>query len=159
MNQRDDQQFLELYRKFRYEDQLVYYLNRRGEFSKAQAQAFYIIMGLLAIVVVAGTIASFDVPPWLKWTCLLAAAICPVLSTAFTAYSALYGFEQQAKLYQDTIRNLQQARVLMPDVQRGLSQTDFANQLDNYVQEIESTFLKEQSQWGQFAKNMKPPEP
>lgn len=158
MNQRDDQQFLQLYRKFRYEDQLTWHLKRRGEFTKAQTQAFYIVIGLLTITAVAGAITSLEIPSWLKWTCLLAAAICPVLSTAFTAYNTLYGFEEQAKLYQDTIRNLQQARVLIPDVQRGLSQADFADQLDKYVKEVEDTFLREQSQWGQLARNLKPPE-
>lgn len=157
MSQHDDQQFLELYRKHRYEDQLDFYKQRRREFTKAQTQAIFISIGLIFLVFIAGAFESVEVR-WLKLTCLLAAAICPVLSTAFAAYSALYAFEQQAKLYQDTVNNLQRARVLVPDIRQGLSEAEFAEQLNKYVDEVENIFLVEQGQWGQLAKKMKPPE-
>ncbi|HWS83365.1 MAG TPA: SLATT domain-containing protein [Ktedonobacteraceae bacterium] len=157
MSQREDRQFLELYRKHRYEDQLDFYRKRYGEFTKAQAQGIFISIGLMFFVFLAGALESVDVP-WLKLTCLLAAAICPVLSTAFAAYSALYAFEQQTKLYRDTINNLQGARVLLADLEQGLSDADFATHLDKYVQEVEKIFQAEQGQWGQLAKKMKPSE-
>jgi len=157
MSQRDDRQFLELYHKHRYEHQLDFYKKRQGEFTKAQTQAIVISIGLMFLVFLAGAFESVDVP-WLKLTSLLAAAICPVFSTAFAAYSALYAFEQQAKLYQDTIINLQRARVLLPDVKQGQSEVPFGAQLDKYVQEVENIFLVEQGQWGQLAKKMKPSE-
>ena len=157
MNQRDDQQFLKLYQIYRYENQLGFYRSRRGEFTKAQTQAITISIGLIFLAALAGAIASIDIP-WLKLTCLLAAAICPLLSTALAAYNALYAFEQQAKLYQDTINNLLQARVFAPDVKQGLSDVEFAEQLNKYVPEVENIFLVEQGQWGQLAKKMTPPE-
>lgn len=155
MSQRESQQFLELYQNYRYQDQLSFYSKRRREFSKAQTQAITISIGLIFLAAIAGVFESIDIP-WLKLTCLLAAAICPVLSTAFAAYNALYAFEQQAKLYQDTINNLQRARVLVPDVKQGLSDADFAAHLNKFVQEVENVFLTEQGQWGQLAKRMKP---
>jgi hypothetical protein len=158
MTQRNDKEFLELYQIHRYKDQLQFYKDRRGEFTKAQTQAISISIGLIFLAAIAGVFESTDVS-WLKIVCLLLAAICPVFATTLAAYSTLYGFEQQAKLYQDTINNLQRARVLEPDVQQGLSDADFAEQVNKYVHEVEHTFLVEQGQWGQLARKMKPSEP
>ena|ERR1700730_2690296 len=153
MSQRDDQQFLKLYQKYRYEDQLSYYLGRQGEFTHARTQAIFISIGLVFLAAIAGALGTVDIL-WLKLTCLLAAAICPVLATALAAYNALYAFEQQAKLYQDAINNLARARVLVLN----MGDPDFAAKVDNYVQEVEKIFLTEQGQWGQLAKRMRPHE-
>jgi hypothetical protein len=157
MTQRNDKEFLSLYRLYRYENQLKFYQDRRGAFTRAQTQAITLSIGLIFLAAIAGVFESTDVL-WLKILCLLLAAICPVLATTLAAYSALYGFEQQAKLYQDTIINLQRARALEPDGQPGLSEDDFRTQLDKFVHEVENTFLAEQAQWGQLAKEMKPSE-
>lgn len=155
MNRLEDSQFLELYRRFRYEDQINFYKNRHREFSRAQAQAITISIVLIFLAAIAGALESIDVP-WLRITCLLAAAICPVLSTMLAAYNALYAFEQQAKLYQDTTHNLLQARVLIPPLKAELSDGEYDGQLKNFVKEVEGIFLSEQGQWGQLARNMKP---
>lgn len=157
MNKHEGLQFLELYRKHRYEDQLNFYKQHNREFAKAQIQAIFISIGLMSIVFLAGALEQVEVP-WLKLTCLLAAAICPILSTAFAAYGTLYAFEQQAKLYQDTLNNLQRARVLLADLEQGPNDDDFAVRLSDYVQTVENIFLAEQGQWGQLAKKMKPAE-
>lgn len=155
MNRLEDSQFLELYQSFRYEDQLKFYQSRQREFTGAQTQAITISIGLIFLAAIAGVFESTDVP-WLRILCLLAAAICPVLSTALAAYNALYAFEQQAKLYQDTAHNLLLARVLIPTLKPGLSDREYADQLKNFVQEVEGIFLAEQGQWGQLAKKMRP---
>ena len=67
----------------------------------------------------------------------------------------MYGFEQQAKLYQDTINNLKKARVREP--QLDLSDAS-AQQVNEYIQEIENVLLVEQGQWGQLARELKPSE-
>jgi hypothetical protein len=74
------------------------------------------------------------------------------------AYNALYSFEQQAKLFQDTINALFQARILAPDpaINPGLNEEEYACLLEKYVQEVEKVLLVEQGVWGQIAKNMKP---
>ncbi len=159
MGQRDDQAFFKLYQKYRYEDQFKFYKNRRLEFEKARTQAIWASIGLMFLAAVAGSLEPINIP-WLKLTALLLAAICPVLSTAIAAYDALYAFEQQAKLYQDTINVLSQARALAPDpkVKPVLSDEEFAQELSKYVHEVEKIFLVEQGQWGQLAKKMKPHE-
>jgi len=157
MNQRDDRQFLKLFQDYRYEDQLNFYRARRIEFTKAQTQAIIISIVLILLAAIAGVSASVS-GSWPKVAFLLVAAIFPVLSTAIAGYSVLYAFEQQAKLYQDTLNNLHLARSLAPDVKPGLSDTDFTAQLDKYVIEVEKIYLAEQGQWGQLAKLMKPSE-
>lgn len=157
MNQRDDRQFLKLFQDYRYEDQLNFYRARRIEFTKAQTQAIIISIVLIFLAAIAGVLASVS-GSWPKVVFLLVAAIFPVLSTAIAGYSVLYAFEQQAKLYQDTLNNLLLARSLAPDVKPGLSDADFTAQLDKYVIEVEKIYLAEQGQWGQLAKLMKPSE-
>jgi hypothetical protein len=157
MNQHDDQQFLKLFQVYRYEHQLNYYRARRIEFTKAQTQAMILSIGLIFLAAAAGAFAPVS-GTWLKVACLLVAAIFPVLSTAIAGYSVLYAFEQQAKLFHDTINNLLLARSLAPDVKQGLSDTDFTIQLEKYVNEVEKIYLAEQGQWGQLAKLMKPSE-
>ena len=75
-----------------------------------------------------------------------------------TAYTSLYAFEQQAKLYQDTVYALLKVHSASPNTQQGLSEQVFAEQVHDYVDKVENIFLVEQSQWGQLAGRMKPPE-
>jgi hypothetical protein len=158
MSQRDDMQFLELYRVERFEDQLEYYTITRKEFEQAKTEAVIGSILLIFLAGAAGIAASSVQIHWLKLLFLLSAAIFPLFSTALAAYSALYGFEQQAKLYQDTINNLLRARALAPVPEYNLTEAEFAHQLNDYIQEVEKTFQKEQGQWGQLAEHMKPPE-
>src|SRR5947209_8791808 len=107
MTRTELQQFFSLYQEHRYKNQVNWYTSTRTEFDKAHNQALWLNIGLLGITSLASflsTISSF--PSWLKLTCLLLAAICPVISTGIAAYNTLYGFEQQEKLYKDTIKNL-----------------------------------------------------
>jgi conflict system pore-forming effector with SLATT domain len=157
MNLRDDQQFLKLFRDYRFEHQLDFYRARRIEFTKAQTQAIILSIGLIFLAAIAGAFAPVS-GSWLKVACLLVAAIFPVLSTAVAGYSVLYAFEQQANLYHHTMNNLISARSLAPDIKQGLSDAEFTTQLGKYVNEVEKIFLAEQGQWGQLAKLMKPPE-
>ncbi len=158
MSQRNDKQFFELYQAERFEDQLGYYRRTREEFNRAKTEAVIGSISLIFLAGAAGIAASSAGIPWLKLLFLLLAAIFPIFSTALAAYSALYSFEQQAKLYQDTINNLLRARALAPVPEQNLAEIEFARQLNDYVQEVEKTFQKEQGQWGQLAEHMKPSE-
>ncbi len=155
MSQRDDKQFLALYTTYRYEDQLKFYEVRHEDFEVANIQAVTISIVLIFLTALTAGVASSTNVTWLKLTCLLIAAISPILSSALAGYSALYGFEQQAKLYQDTINNLKQARNREP--QLDLSDAN-AQQVNEYIQEIENVLLVEQGQWGQLARELKPSE-
>lgn len=157
MSQHDVDSFLKLYQQYRYKNQLNFYISRQQEFTRAQTQALVLSTGLILLVALAGALEAIDVS-WFRLLCLLVAAICPVLSTALIGYTALYAFEQQAKIYQDAIHNLRKIRAQMPGLQTSLSKADLAQQVSVYVSEVERILQKEQGQWGQLAKNMKPPE-
>jgi SMODS and SLOG-associating 2TM effector domain 1 len=158
MSQRDDKQFLELYRVERFEDQLGYYKRTREEFDSAKTEA---IIGSILLIFLSGAAgiaaATVDIH-WMKLLFLLLAAIFPIFSTALAAYNTLYGFEQQAKLYQDTINNLLHARALAPVPEQNLTEDEFTYRVNDFVQEVENTFQKEQGQWGQLAEHFKPSE-
>lgn len=160
MSQRETHQFLDLYRMHRYEHQHTFYRNASQQFERAQTQAIGLSIGLMFLSALAAGMASFTPASlqWLRLICLLLAAICPVLSTTLAAYSTLYGFEQQEKLYHDTLDALFEIRAREPDVRGGLSDTELDRQVDDYVQEVEEIFKREQGQWGQLAKRMKPPD-
>ena len=159
MSQTEDQQFFELYRAKRFEDQLAFYMSRSDEFTKAQKEAVIGSIILIFLSGVAGVIAASVTINWLKLSLFLVAAILPIFSTALAAYSTLYGFDHQAKLYQDTIKSLNHASVLAPIPGHNRTDSEFAHQLHGYVQEVENIFLKEQGQWGQLAERFKAPEP
>jgi len=155
MSQSTDQQFLELYQKHRYEDQINFYQKRERAFTAAQKQATFISTSLMLLTALAGALEAIEVP-WLRLVFMFIAAIAPVFYTSFTSYNALYAFEQQAKLYRDTLTKLQYTRVLIPDVTQGASEREFTNQLNKYIDEVERVLLVEQEQWEELATRMKP---
>lgn len=154
MNQQETEQFVQLYRLYRHEDQLTYYSKREAEFLNAQSQALWLSIGLIFLTALAGALESVALP-WLKLLCLLIAASAPILSTAVTGYSTLYAFEQQAKLYRDARKNLEKIRAHLPQIQEGGDNTGFSEQVIHYVQDVEATFRAEQGFWGQLAQHMK----
>jgi ABC-type multidrug transport system fused ATPase/permease subunit len=158
MSLRHKKEFFELYRAERFEDQLDYYERTREEFISAKTEA---AIGSITMIFLAGAVgiaASYATVPGWRLLFVVLAAIFPMVSTILAAYSALYAFEQQAKLFQDTINNLRRAHTLAPDLVQNLTEQEFAQQLEDYVREIEKTVQKEQGQWGQLAEHMKPPE-
>ena len=157
MEQPESRQFLELYQMYRSQAQRKFYSKRQKEFSRAQNQAMICSITLIFLAALAAALEAIPVP-WLHETCLLAAAICPILATALTAYNALYAFGQQAKIYEDTAQNLEKLRGLEFQLQQEPPKEDFSEQLHAYVQEVEQILLIEHGQWGQIAKSMKPPE-
>lgn len=160
MSQRDVRAFLPLYQKYRYENQSTFYTNRQKEFEKANTQALLLSIIFMSLTVLAGGLGAVTgIPSWLKLACLLSAAIFPVLSTFIAAYNSLYGFEQQAKLYSDTLDKLIDAEhALATDTLTGLDDQQFASRVDKYVREVERAFRIEQGQWGQLAERFKPQE-
>ena len=151
-------EFFLLYQKHRFEHQIDFYTRRVKEFEQARTQAIWISIILLGLTFLTGSIGSFNnIPFWLKLSCQLAAAIFPVLSTVIAAYTSLYGFEQQAKLYHDGIDNLVDAKDdLEPTVLASLDEKHFAQRVNKYVEDVEKVFHDEQGQWGQLAKKFKP---
>ena len=160
MSQQNIHEFFSLYQKYRYENQIEFYTSRVKEFERARAQSIWISIILLASTALSGSVGSFtSVTGWLKLACQLAAAILPILSTLIAAYSSLYGFEQQAKLYQDSMDNLVDAQDnLEPMLLASLNENLFAQRVDKYVKDVEGVLHDEQGQWGQLATKFKPQE-
>lgn len=154
-----EREFLSFYQQYRYNEQMGWYRGRVAEFKKAQAQAKRGGIALMAIATLASGLASFSPGSLLRPISLVLAAFCLILYTALTAYAALYAFEQQAKLYEDTTYKLAEAHTTSPDVQEGLGEQEFAEQLYRYVSDVENIYHVEQGQWGQLAgEMMRPPQ-
>lgn len=139
-----EEQFIELYRQARVEDQRAYYERNAATFQAAHQQlllASAIVFGVSGAVAL---VAGIDVPGKLVWAIL--AAVLPAITTVLAAYGGLFAFERVAKLYSDAGRNLR--RVQQP----GPSDTPSAQAaLARYVADVERIFEQERGQWGQLA--------
>jgi len=160
LSQQNSREFFSLYQKYRYKDQLGFYMRRVEEFEQAHNQAVLISIILFVLTAMTGVVGSFTgIAPWVKLTAQLAATLFPILSTAIAAYNSLYGFEQQAKLYQDSIKNLITARNNVgPNALASLDDIQYTQRVEKYVEDVEKVFHDEQGQWGQLALKFKPPQ-
>jgi SMODS and SLOG-associating 2TM effector domain 1 len=148
-----DEQFLELYRDGRVNDQLAYYDARVAEYERAHGQVVTVSATLAALAGVAGALAAADAfgqrPLWAA----LGVAF-PALATAFTAYDALYAFQHQARLFQDAAELLDRARAAEPDPTQAAD--DRAR--SQYVTTVEGILVTESGHWGQLISDLKLPE-
>jgi len=154
MNERQ-QQFLGLYRTFRHEDQSQFYQDRSDEFEQSHNEAIILaalLMALTAIVSTLGPMELFGSKLKLMWA--LFGVLLPALSAALTAYSSLYSFDQQAKLYKDAMLALDKAEASGFDVEQAAA-NDVDTKLALYVNLVEDVFRKEQGQWGQLISELK----
>jgi hypothetical protein len=140
-------QVLALYQVQRVDDQLRFYRSRCELFERATGQAAVVSAVLLGLTAAVSALAGASTGNPELWTAL--AAILPALATAVASYGALFGFDQQSKLYADAIRALVAAQRETPDL-AGLSDKERADAVAGYVEKVESVFRKEQGQWGQL---------
>ena len=145
MRSRADQ-FLDVYRKARLQDQLGYYDNRRKKYERAHGELLVASAILLGITSTASALAGTQIHGRLAWA--VAAAILPTLSTALAAYGGLFAFERNAKLYRDALRNL--TMIDEPNLSRIVDEREAATALAMYVEQVENVFRSEQAQWGQL---------
>jgi ABC-type transport system involved in cytochrome bd biosynthesis fused ATPase/permease subunit len=144
-----EEQFLNLYQHARLRDQLKFYDSRRKEFQHARAQLLNIGTALAILAGIAGLLAAFDDRRRPVWATL--AVIFPVLATAVTAYSNLYAFDQQARLYRDAASRVDEALATAPDP------SDLASGetvIPTFVDTVESIFMAEQGQWKQLVSKL-----
>lgn len=57
----DPEQFLQLYQRYRYEDQCEFYTSRQQEFTHAQNQAFTLSIGLIFLASLAGALEDYAI--------------------------------------------------------------------------------------------------
>ncbi|HEY5705533.1 MAG TPA: SLATT domain-containing protein [Terrimicrobiaceae bacterium] len=150
MTEDRDKQFLALYRAHRFEDQRKFYHKRRDEFEAARDQSGWLISFLLILTGAASALASAPELGGPKWLWSVMAIAFPALSTALSAYSSLYGFERQGKIYGDAENALIGARSDAPDVRQPVDNAAFHQALSEHVQQIEQILSAEQAQWGQL---------
>jgi len=148
-----DQQFLALYQQFRFNEQQQFYQSRVTEFQMAHGQDITLSAVLMFFASTAAALAAVE-SEWASLWVLLA-IVFPILSTAVSAYNELYAFERLAKLYQDAANALLYARADAPDLQQGLPDAQHHRLLSAYVEQVESIFRREQSQWGQLRNEVK----
>ncbi len=148
MNTRQ-QEFLDIYLKYRYMDQRGYYERREKEFRAANEEVItwkVILIGLTTLVSALAAILLADAIQ--KVLAILAVAL-PALATALAAYDGLYGFGRHAKLYHDAAVELQSIRGKVPPSGAGTIQ-ECTQALNNFVNAAESIMQTEQGQWGQL---------
>lgn len=139
------------YGEHRIEDQLRFYTDRRSLFDRAMDQATALAAVLGGAATVVAVLAGTGTGSW--WTVL--AAVLPAAVTAVTAYSTLYAFEQQSKIYGDAARAVRAARrhVPAPGAPARSAEQDAAE----WVARVEAVFRQEQAQWGQLTSQIETP--
>jgi SMODS and SLOG-associating 2TM effector domain 1 len=138
-----EQQFVDMYRRARVDDQRGYYEATAARFEAAYRQ---LLLGSAVLFGITGTVAilsGIEVPGKLVWATL--AAVLPAVTTAIAAYEGLFAFQRIAKLYRDAARNL---RRIQPPVLEEAATAQAA--LDAYVAGVERVLERERSQWGQL---------
>jgi hypothetical protein len=136
------QQFLEVYRQARVEDQRGYYEHSAAKSEAAHRQLLLASAMLFGASGAVALLAGIEVPGKLVWA--IFAAVLPAITTALSAYDGLYAFERVTKLYRDAARNLR--RVQPPGIA-----VDEQTAVMRYVSEVERILDKERGQWGQLA--------
>ena len=101
-----------------------------------------------------GVLASFKVGGIVVvWGIL--AVLLPARSTALSAYNGLYAFERHMKVYQDAANSLHLVHADSPELTSELSDDEYREALDEYVQKAEDILRREQGQWGQLPAEVK----
>ena len=95
----------------------------------------------------------------MKWLWSVLAIAFPALATALSAYSNLYAFERQGKIYGDAENALIRARADAPDLRPPMDDTTFHRAMGAHVQQVEQILSAEQAQWGQLIGEIKPMPP
>jgi hypothetical protein len=137
-------EFLRFYTEHRIEDQLRFYRSRLDQFDRATGQGLFISATILGFASGAGALAGTATGWAAGWAAV--AAILSAASTALAAYTALYAFEQQSKIYGDAVRAVRAAARTRPAPDTAPGDQDVAG----LAQQVEQALRQEQSQWGQL---------
>jgi len=143
-----DSDVLAFYQTQRIDDQLKFYSGRRKEFDRATGQALAISAMVFGFTSATSALAGADIAGVALWSVL--ATILPAVAMALTAYSALYAFEQQSKIYGDAVRAVLAASRPRVDPAAPGDAAPSGEDLAQLVQRVEGAFRQEQAQWGQL---------
>lgn len=143
-----NREFLRFYEEHRIRDQLGFYTRRLEQFDRATGQGLFISATILGFASGAGALAGTTLG-WAKWWAAVA-AILSAVSTALAAYTALYAFEQQSKIYGDAVRAVRAAARPMPDPDVAPGGRPPEHDVADLAKRVEQALRREQSQWGQL---------
>jgi hypothetical protein len=152
------QQYFDLYRQYRYEDQRSFYEKRQKEFEAARDEVIWLTAVLMVLTAGVSALAAANIGGLHVLWSILAVAL-PSFSTALAAYNGLYAFERQAKLYGDAANALLRADADSPDPKVSVDDAVFAAAVIAHVQQVEQILGGEQAQWGQLIGEIKPVTP
>ncbi|HEY8202466.1 MAG TPA: SLATT domain-containing protein [Actinomycetota bacterium] len=150
-----EEQVLDLYLRFRLEDQLGYYEGAGDEYERAGSQALALSAVLLGLTAAVGALAGAEVGWKRGWAAL--AVILPAIATTLSAYTGLYAFDHLSKLYQDAARALRAMSREAQDLVISDPEMRTAA-VHEFVQRAEGVFRKEQGQWGQLMSQLQLPD-
>lgn len=134
-----------LYLDRRLDEQLHFYRQRIAEFnynSNALLVLSALIMGVSTVMSVISLSADHPVA-------MLMTAILPAIATALASFRAVYQWERQKALYDDTILELRRARSELPDLDH-INHEQYNTSFPTLVKQSEEVFQGEASQWGQL---------
>ena len=143
-----NREFLRFYEKHRIKDQLGFYTRRLEQFDRATGQGLFLSATILGFASGAGALAGTTLGWANGWAAV--AAILSAGSTALAAYTALYAFEQQSKIYSDAVRAVRAAARPMPDPDVAPDGRLPEQVVAELAKRVEQALRQEQSQWGQI---------
>ena len=136
------EQFLEVYRVARVEDQRGYHEQAATRAEAAYRQLLLVTAIVFGVSAAVAVLAGLDISGKLVWAVF--AAVLPATTTVLAAYNGLYAFDRVTKLSRDAGRNLR--RVQPPRIADGEAQSTVAG----YVMDVERILERERGQWGQL---------
>ena len=135
----------QLYIQQRINMQDSFYRRRIAEFTFNSDKMLWVSAGLMGISTV---ISSYSVIADKAFFAFVT-ALLPTCAAAVSAFRALYQWQRQATIYEDTWLALQQARLAMPD-EDYLGPGDYVRYFPQLVYQTEEVLRSEASQWGQM---------
>jgi hypothetical protein len=137
---------LKLYIRKRIEGQLNFYEKRIKEFETNSG----FMVGVGAFIMAISTVVSAVGATQNSAELALITALLPALAALGASLRQLYQWDKQASLYRDAALGLQEARLLVPDMEL-YERADSPVILPKMIAAAEDVFTAEINQWGQIA--------
>ena len=134
-----------IYLDQRLDNQVRFYLRRIAEFQYNSN----VILSFSALIMGVSTAMSIYALSATEPLAMFITAILPALATALASFRAVYQWERQRSLYEDTIIELRRARLALPDTDH-IQLADYADAFPLLLRQAEDVLRGEASQWGQL---------
>lgn len=143
-----------MYLARRLDYQISFYQSRIREFDKNADMMFRwgaFVMALSSLIAAINLGADEGgIAPFLR----LLTALLPALAALIASFQQLYQWERQAGIYRDSILGLEEARLIVPDLDE-LTPEKSLNVYDALIERAEQVFRAEVNQWGQITRDEK----